>query len=210
MTRAIGITTDFITPRSLFAASAISGIPAMVAQSPKAWRASCPAGKIRFLIVGPSVTAMSISITMTIRGVNIFCKCFRVLPIESSVTAQPPINIAVYILLVFTASPCAASVVIIPTSNTDAGPTTIGIRCPQSACTMIAPPIRANTFCAYSTRSAGEPTAMKRDVTTTAMANTNHCKLYNISCPNGGRESIPYLRFIIINFLFRQRYSIAA
>ena len=153
---------------------------------------------------------MSISITMTIRGVNIFCKCFNVLPIESRVTAQPPINIAVYILLVFTASPCAARVVMIPTSNTEAGPTTIGIRCPQSACTMIAPPIKANTFCAYSTRSAGEPTAMKRDVTTTAMANTNHCKLYNISCPNGGRESIPYLRFIIINFLFRQRYSIAA
>jgi hypothetical protein len=66
---------------------------------------------------------------------------------------------------------------------------------------IVAAPINANTFCAYNTRSAGEPTAIKSDVTTTAIAKTNHCKLYNINCPKGGRESIGYFRFIAFQFL---------
>ena len=74
---------------------------------------------------------------------------------------------------------------------------------------MVAAPINAKTFWAYRTRSAGEPTAINNDVTTTAIAKTNHCKLYSINCPKGRRESIPYFSFIIKNFLTVQRYTIA-
>jgi hypothetical protein len=38
---------------------------------------------------------------------------------------------------------------------------------------------------------------MNRDVTTTARASTNHCRLYSIRCPNFGLSSIPYFSFII-------------